>query len=224
MTSLILTVRQNFFTNSTISRGTDAEIYCKNTKTDYISIWINYLTEIIKRKIKFKIIFSPPGGARELKIRPFDSESNSTSGCSKSLTSKKLTPNSLFSFYQNKFDFSYQGGVVDQIVSNRIYTAQIQNLVIKWEKKNQLMMPRRNHNSIRYARDLLFHVGGQNRMYEFYEDFIHWNFLINNLRQTSRWELEFQGYGSVTKNESWPFLDNYIDPSLFPVDFNECSG
>ena len=82
----------------------------------------------------------------------------------------------MFSFYQYKFDFSYQGGVVDQIVSNRIYTAQIQNLVIKWERKNQLMMPRRNHNSIRYARDLLFHVGGQNRMYEFYPSVIYWVF------------------------------------------------
>ena len=110
-----------------------------------------------------KLSFDP-----KIKLRPFDSESKTTSGCSKSLFSKKLTLNSFFSFYQYKFDFSYQGGVMDQIVSNRIYTAQIQNLVIKWERKNQLMMPRRNHNSIRYARDLLFHVGGQNRMYEFY--------------------------------------------------------
>ena len=41
------------------------------------------------------IFFSPPFGARELKLRPFDSESKTTSDCSNSLFSKKITPNSL---------------------------------------------------------------------------------------------------------------------------------
>ena len=40
---------------------------------------------------------SPPGGAREFKLRPFDSESKTTSGCSNSLISKKIAPHSLFS-------------------------------------------------------------------------------------------------------------------------------
>ena len=31
----------------------------------------------------------PPGGARELKLQPFDSESKNTSGCTNSLISKK---------------------------------------------------------------------------------------------------------------------------------------
>ena len=44
--------------------------------------------------------FSPPGGARELELQSFDSESKTTSGCSYSFFSKKITPNSLFSFYR----------------------------------------------------------------------------------------------------------------------------
>ena len=43
---------------------------------------------ILKKKSKI-IFFSPPGGARELKLRPFDSESKTTSDCSNSLFSKK---------------------------------------------------------------------------------------------------------------------------------------
>ena len=57
---------------------------------------------ILKKKLKI-IFFSPPGGARELKLQPFDSESKTTSGCTNSLISKKITPNSLFSFYQSTF-------------------------------------------------------------------------------------------------------------------------
>ena len=54
---------------------------------------------ILKKKLKI-IFFLPPGGARELKLQPFDSESKTPSDCSNSLISKKITPNSLFSFYQ----------------------------------------------------------------------------------------------------------------------------
>ena len=36
------------------------------------------------------------------KLRPFDSESKTTSGCNNSLISEKITPKSLFSFYQYK--------------------------------------------------------------------------------------------------------------------------
>ena len=46
------------------------------------------------------IFFSPPGGVRELKLRPFDSESKTTSDCTCRLFSKKITPNSYFLFYQ----------------------------------------------------------------------------------------------------------------------------
>ena len=42
--------------------------------------------------------------ARELKLRPFDSESKTTSDCGNRLFSKKITPNSYFSFYQYKSD------------------------------------------------------------------------------------------------------------------------
>ena len=44
--------------------------------------------------------FSPPGGAGELKLQSFDSESKTTSDCSKRLFSKKITLYSYFSFYQ----------------------------------------------------------------------------------------------------------------------------
>ena len=44
--------------------------------------------------------FPRPGCAKELKLRPFDSKSKTRSGCSNSSFSKKITPNSLFSFYQ----------------------------------------------------------------------------------------------------------------------------
>ena len=57
------------------------------------------MTSFWKKKLKI-IFFSPPGGARELKLRPFDSESKTTSGCSNCLILKKITPNNLFSFYQ----------------------------------------------------------------------------------------------------------------------------
>ena len=46
---------------------------------------------ILKKKIE-NIFFSPPGDARELKLRPFDSESKTSSGCSNSLISKKKSP------------------------------------------------------------------------------------------------------------------------------------
>ena len=46
---------------------------------------------ILKKKIENNF-FSPPGSARELKLRPFDSESKTTSGCSNSLISKKNHP------------------------------------------------------------------------------------------------------------------------------------
>ena len=59
------------------------------------------MTSFWKKKLKI-IFFSPPGGARELKLRPFDSESKTTSDCSNSLFSKKITLNSYFSFYQYK--------------------------------------------------------------------------------------------------------------------------
>ena len=59
------------------------------------------MTSFWKKKLKI-IFFSPPGGARELKLRPFDSESKTTSGCSNSLISEKITPNSLFSIYHSK--------------------------------------------------------------------------------------------------------------------------
>ena len=57
--------------------------------------------DVILKKLKI-IFFSPPGGAREQKLQPIDSESKTTSGCSNSFISKKITPNSLFSFYQYK--------------------------------------------------------------------------------------------------------------------------
>ena len=56
---------------------------------------------ILKKKVENNF-FSPPSGARELKLRPFDSKSQTTSVCRNSLISKKITPNSLFSFYQYK--------------------------------------------------------------------------------------------------------------------------
>ena len=65
------------------------------------------VTSFWKKKLKI-IFFSPPGGARELKLRPFDSESKTTSDCSNSLFSKKITLNSYFSFYHY---YCYQGSV-----------------------------------------------------------------------------------------------------------------
>ena len=50
-----------------------------------------YLWRHFEKKLKI-IFFSPPGGARELKLRPFDSESKTTSDCSNSLSSKKNHP------------------------------------------------------------------------------------------------------------------------------------
>ena len=74
-----------------------------------------------------KIIFcSPPGAARELKLQSFDSVSKTTSGCSR----KKITLNSLFSFYQYIFSiFSYFNRSIElskafgnPTLSNRIET------------------------------------------------------------------------------------------------------
>ena len=62
-------------------------------------------TNVTSRRGRFgiffgsNIFFSPPGCAREQKLRPFDSESKTTSGCSNNLISKKITPKSLFSFH-----------------------------------------------------------------------------------------------------------------------------
>ena len=63
-----------------------------------------HLTFHWKYKLKcflqvFKFFFSPPGGAGDLKLQPFDSESKTTSDCSNRLFSKKITPDSYFSFY-----------------------------------------------------------------------------------------------------------------------------
>ena len=52
----------------------------------------------------FDFFFLPPGSARGVTLRPFDSESKTTSGCSYNLFSKKITSNTLFSFYQSKID------------------------------------------------------------------------------------------------------------------------
>ena len=41
---------------------------------------------------KMKIFFLDSGGARAVKLRPFDSESKTASGCSNSLISKKNHP------------------------------------------------------------------------------------------------------------------------------------
>ena len=60
---------------------------------------IGVFPDFCKKKIENNF-FLPPGGARELKLRPFDSESKTTSDCSNSLFSKKITLNSYFSFYQ----------------------------------------------------------------------------------------------------------------------------
>ena len=64
-------------------------------------IWEKRLlvTSFCKKKLKI-FFFSPPGGARELKLQSFDSESKTTSDCSDRLFSKKITPNSYFSLYQ----------------------------------------------------------------------------------------------------------------------------
>ena len=47
--------------------------------------------DVILKKIENNF-FSPPGDARELKLRPFDSESKTSSGSSNSLISKKNHP------------------------------------------------------------------------------------------------------------------------------------
>ena len=91
----------------------DSESNCRNLSSlaqtgGDKNIIMNFLqNDVISRRGRFldlffaQIIFlAAPGGARELKLRPFDSESKNTSGCSYSLISKKITPKSLFSFYQ----------------------------------------------------------------------------------------------------------------------------
>ena len=50
------------------------------------------------------MVFSQPGGARELKLQPFDSESKTTSGCSNSLFSKK-TPLTVYFHFTIPYKF-----------------------------------------------------------------------------------------------------------------------
>ena len=94
-------------------------------------------------KIKLKIIFfSPPGGARELKLRPFDSESKTTSGCSNSLISKKITPNSLFSFYHSKVNkyskiVSFIGFVYSPRVNKTLRSEEICHNIFSGSKKRK---------------------------------------------------------------------------------------
>ena len=61
-----------------------------------------------KKKFQFFLqmkifFFSRKGGARELKLQPFDSKSKTTSGCSYSLFSKKITPYIFFHCTIEKF-------------------------------------------------------------------------------------------------------------------------
>ena len=63
--------------------------FYKMTSRVGLGVFIRYfwLNEMLRKVLHF--FFSPPDGARDLKLRPFDSKSKTTSGCSNSLFSKK---------------------------------------------------------------------------------------------------------------------------------------
>ena len=87
-------VIQFFFSISRPSRG--------HMTSDQKKKIVLFKLSFERKNLKEKIVnncFSPPDGARELKLRPFDSESKTTSVSSNSLISKRITPNSLFSLY-----------------------------------------------------------------------------------------------------------------------------
>ena len=97
---LLNNVSYLFYIHVTCEKSTTYAKFRKNPK-NHLKYFFKHLLVTSFWKIKMKIIFfSPPGGARELNLRPFDSELKTTSGCSNSSISKKITQNSLFSFYQ----------------------------------------------------------------------------------------------------------------------------
>ena len=84
---------------------------------------------------------SPPDGTRELKLRPFDSESKTPSDRSNSLFSKKITPDSLFSFYHNgrKFTNGRLGFKIIPWIANKFFFPFYQFHRVKYSGQNIIL-------------------------------------------------------------------------------------